>query len=460
MTAPAFVLPEHPVLHRWSRTTSRFLFLATCNAALLFLTGCGKGAKTSGDSTAAKAARDSAAAPIAGGRTRVARPDSVRALYVNAWAAGSRSRMAELLRIADATEVNTFIVDIKESDTFLSYDSTAIPLAKEIGADQRPATKWLPALVDSMTAHGIYSVARIVVFKDRMLAEKKPELAIRHTNGSLWRDKKGGAWVNPYDKRVWDYNIAIAREALDMGFSELQWDYVRFPDVTNTMRAVMTYPGSGGKTRPDNIRDFILYTKQQLRDYKVPVTADVFGLVTHAEGDVDIGQHWETVIAAADAVLPMVYPSHYSTGHYGFKKPHAVPYQLIRVALTDAVQRTTFLRDSAKITVGEIRPWLEAMSIRGMTYGSAEVRAQIQATYDAGLKSWALWNPGSKYAEFEGALRPASGGLSAIERGGWKAPVWTPSPALLSKIIARRVARTQAAAAVADSTASAPKKGA
>ena len=192
----------------------------------------------------------------------------------------------------------------------------------------------------------------------------------------------------------------------------------------------------------------------------MPVTADVFGLVTHAEGDVDIGQHWETVIAAADAVLPMVYPSHYSTGHYGFKKPHAVPYQLIRVALTDAVQRTTFLRDSAKITVGEIRPWLEAMSIRGMTYGSAEVRAQIQATYDAGLKSWALWNPGSKYAEFEGALRPASGGLSAIERGGWKAPVWTPSPALLSKIIARRVARTQAPAAVADSTASAPKKGA
>lgn len=365
----------------------------------------------------------------------------MRALYVNAWAAGSRSRMAELLRIADATEINSFIIDIKESDTFLSYDSTAIPMAREIGANLRPATKWLPALVDTLNAHGIYSVARIVVFKDRMLAEKKPDLAIRHVNGGLWRDRKGGAWVNPYDKRVWDYNIAIAKEALAMGFSELQWDYVRFPDVTDAMRATMSYPGSNGRTRATNIRDFILYSKAQLREFNVPVTADVFGLVTHAEGDVDIGQHWETVIAAADAVLPMVYPSHYSTGHYGFVKPHAVPYQLIRVALTDAVQRTEFLRDSAKVTVGEIRPWLEAMSIRGMTYGSPEVRAQIQATYDAGLKSWALWNPGSKYAEFEGALRPSSGAPSAVERSGWKPPQWSPAPGLLSQVIKSRLAR-------------------
>ncbi len=410
----------------------------------------GGNAQPAADTAAAPAtATDSAARAAAGPGVaprpaRVPRPDSMRALYVNAWAAGSRQRMAELIRIADATEINAFIVDIKESDTFLTYDSTAIAIAREIGADTRPATRWLHALVDTMTAHGIYSVARIVVFKDRMLAEKKPELAIRHVNGGLWRDKKGGAWVNPYEKRVWDYNIAIAKEALDMGFSELQWDYVRFPDVTNTMRATMRYPGAGTKTRADNIRDFILYTKSELKPYGVPVTADVFGLVTHAEGDVEIGQQWETVIAAADAVLPMVYPSHYSTGHYGFVRPGAVPYQLVRVALTDAVQRTTFLRDSAKVAVGEIRPWLEAMSIRGLSFGAPEVRAQIQATYDAGLKSWALWNPGSKYAEFEGALRPASGGPSAVERSGWKPPTWTPPASLLSKVITARTARTTA----------------
>ena len=128
-------------------------------------------------------------------------------------------------------------------------------------------------------------------------------------------------------------------------------------------------------------------------------------------------------------------------------KPGAVPYQLIRVSLTDAVQRTTFLRDSAKIAVGEIRPWLEAMSIRGLSYGPPEVRAQIQATYDAGLKSWALWNPGSKYAKFEGALRPAAGGTSAVERSGWTAPSWTPPASLLSRVITTRVARAAAAAA-------------
>jgi hypothetical protein len=411
--------------------------------ALVVLAACTKEAKPASGAAAASGAgvADTGAVARPGARSRVAKPDSVRALYVNAWASGSHERVAELIRIADATEINTFIIDVKESDTFLSYTPSAIPLVKEIGADLRPATKWLPILMDTLKAHGIYSVARIVVFKDRMLAEKKPEFAIRHTNGGLWRDKKGGAWVNPYDKRVWDYNIAIAKEALDMGFGELQWDYVRFPDVTNTMRATMVYPGAGTKNRRDNIRDFILYSKAQLKAYGVPVTADVFGLVTHDEEDVQIGQHWETVIAAADAVLPMVYPSHYGSGHYGFAKPGLVPYNLIRVSLTDAVVRTKFLADSAKVAVGEIRPWLEAMSIRGLSYGSREVRQQIQATYDAGLKSWALWNPGSKYAEFEGALRPAAGGKSNTEQNGWVTPTWVPARSLLSHTTLKRDAR-------------------
>ena len=413
------------------------------------LAACGKGDDASAKGgKPAGATADTTKAAVAGNQSRrVARPDSVRALYVNAWAAGSRSRMADLIRVADATEVNAFIVDIKESDTFLTYDSTQIALAKEIGADKRPATKWLPALLDTLKAHNIYSIARIVVFKDRMLAEKKPDLAIRHVNGGLWRDKKGGAWVNPYDHRVWDYNIAIAKEALDMGFSEVQWDYVRFPDVTNTMRATMSYPGANGKTRSDNIGEFIRYSKKELASYNVPITADVFGLVTHDEGDVQIGQNWESVITSADAVLPMVYPSHYAPGHYGFARPGAVPYQLIRVALTDAVQRTAFVKDSARVAVGEVRPWLEAMSIRGLSYGAPEVRAQIQATYDAGLKSWALWNPGSKYVEFEGALRPADGSKSPIEKSGWTAPTWSPPRTLLSHVILKRDARTAAAAA-------------
>ncbi|MES2525248.1 MAG: putative glycoside hydrolase [Gemmatimonadota bacterium] len=424
------------------------------------LAGCdGKGAAQtpagSSDSGAAvaggTATRDSLAEWRAKFGNRVPRPDSVRALYVNAWAAGSRSRMAELIRMADETEVNAFIVDIKESDTFLAYDSTAIPLVKEIGGDTRPATKWMPELLDTLQAHGIYSIARIVVFKDRMLAEKKPELAIRNTSGGVWRDGKGQPWVNPYDSRVWDYNIAIAREALDMGYSELQWDYVRFPDVSERMRSTMSYPKAEGKSRADNIKAFLDYTKKELASYQVPLAADVFGLVTHLEDDVGIGQNWEKVITSADVVLPMVYPSHYYAGLYGMSRPHASPYQTIRLALTDAVERTTYLRDSAKVKVGEVMPWLEAMSIRGLTYGPTEVRLQIQATYDAGLKSWALWNPGSKYAEYRDALRPQAGGKSPVESRGFTVPQYTLPRGQLSKVIQTR----ERAARVADSVAKA-----
>jgi hypothetical protein len=204
------------------------------------------------------------------------------------------------------------------------------------------------------------------------------------------------------------------------------------------MRATMAYPGSNGVSRQENIRAFIAYSKGQLAAYRVPVTADVFGLVTHLDSDVQIGQHWETVITTADAVLPMVYPSHYSTGLYGFQRPQANPYEIIRLSLADAVERARFAADSLKTPAGEIRPWLEAMSIRGMTYGPREVRQQIQATYDAGLKSWALWNPGSKYAEYASALRPADGRPSPLERSGWRAPQWTLPRERLSRVISRR----------------------
>ncbi len=397
------------------------------------------------DSAAIRQA-DSLAAWKARFGNRVPRPDSVRALYVNAWASGSRSRMANLIAIADSTEINAFIIDIKESDTFLSYDSTGIALAREIGADQRPATRWLPALVDTLQAHGIYPIARIVVFKDRMLAEKKPELAIRNADGGVWKDQKGMPWVDPYNRRVWDYNIAIAREALDMGFSELQWDYVRFPDVTETLRRTMRFGGAAGVSRSDNIANFISYSKKELASYQVPVTADVFGLVTHAEDDMGIGQSWESIITTADVVLPMSYPSHYYTGLYGFQVPHANPYEIVRIAMTDAVERTRFLADSAQVEVGEVMPWLEAMSIRGREYGAAEVREQIQATYDAGLKGWALWNPGSRFEPYLAALRPASGGLSPLERRGWKSPTWTPPRNRLSRITIKRDAAARVAA--------------
>jgi hypothetical protein len=421
--------------------------------------GRAKGEAPDSAALAAKAREDSLAEWKARFGDRVPRPDSLRALYVNAWAAGSRSRMRELIRVADETEINAFVVDIKESDTYLTHDSTGIALAKEIGADQRPGSKWLPQLVDTLKAHGIYPIARIVVFKDRMLAEKKPEMAIRHTNGGIWLDQKGKPWVNPYDRRVWDYNIAIAREALDMGFAEVQWDYVRFPDVNDARRATMAFPGSNGKSRADNIHDFIVYSKEQLASYQVPVTADVFGLVTHLPGDVGIGQNWEKVITASDAVLPMVYPSHYFGGVYGFSRPNAHPYEMVRISMQDAVERTRYVRETGKKT-GEIVPWLQAFTADylrdGITYGASHLRQQIQATYDSGLKSWVLWNPGSNYQVYYPALRPQDGSPSALERGGWRALQWQVPRGRLSTVVRQRDAAQRRAAQGQDSAAKAP----
>ncbi|HEU0051894.1 MAG TPA: putative glycoside hydrolase [Longimicrobium sp.] len=445
------------------RVRAGWLAAALCLAA----SACGDGgekastARRAPGATAAavdSARGDSAAAPVARAGDRVPRPDSLRALYVNAWAAGSRSRMRELIRVADETEINAFVIDVKESDTYLTHDSTGIALAKEIGADQRPGSKWLPALIDTLRAHRIYPIARIVVFKDRMLAEKKPELAIRHTDGSVWLDQKGKPWVNPYDRRVWDYNIDIAREALEMGFAEVQWDYVRFPDVTEARRRTMAFPGSGGKSRDQNIHDFIVYSKERLAPFGVPVTADVFGLVTHMENDVGIGQNWEKVITAADAVLPMVYPSHYYAGMYGFQQPNAHPYEMVRISMQDAVERTRLVAEQGRKT-GEIVPWLQAFTADylhdGITYGASHVRQQIQAAYDAGLKSWVLWNPGSNYQVYYSALRPADGSPSALERGGWRALRWEVPRRRLSVVIRQREAAQRADSVRADSAAKA-----
>jgi hypothetical protein len=436
--------------------------------ALLSLVACGGNGEGSGEtgraSASGRSGPDSAAVALAAAEkaredsiaqfrarfgNRVPRPDSMRALYVNAWASGRRGTLRELIRVADETEINTFVVDIKESDSYLSYDSTGIALAREIGADQEPRSRFFRAMVDSLKAHNIYPVARIVVFKDRMLADKRSDLAIQHRNGGVWKDQHGKPWVNPYNRTVWDYNIAIAREALDMGFSEIQWDYVRFPDVTEARRQTMAFPGSGAKSREDNIRDFIQYSKEQLREYQVPVTADIFGLATHLEGDVGIGQQWEKIIAVADAVLPMVYPSHYTTGLYGLKHPNANPYEIVRLSMQEAVERTRPVQQAGQPT-GEIIPWLQAFTADylrdNITYSAPHVRQQIQATYDSGLKSWVLWNPSSRYEVYYPALRPADGGPSPLERSGWKPLAYQINRNRLSTVIRRRDAAERARA--------------
>jgi hypothetical protein len=336
---------------------------------------------------------------------RVPKPTAVRGIYVGSWPVGNASRLERLIGMAAETEVNAFVVDIKEALGEVSH-RTRVPLAREVGADRNPAIADLRAVVDRLRAEGIYPIARVVVFKDPLLATARPEWSIRRTDGSLWADDRGVHWVDPYNLDVWDYNIELAREAVALGFSEIQWDYVRFPDVPGSYLRDAVYPARAGRTMAAAIREFLIYSRERLDLPDVPQTADVFGITTTARQDVGIGQVWEKLSDVVDVLLPMVYPSHYPRGTWGHPVPNAEPYAIVRRAMDDAVARSAAIDGAASI-----RPWLQAFTLGQPAYGPAEIRAQIQAVYDAGLTEWILWSPSVRYPA--DAFRPARGGAPA-----------------------------------------------
>jgi hypothetical protein len=329
------------------------------------------------------------------------RPEHVRGIYLNAWASGSRRKVRNLLAMVEGTEVNTFVIDLKDATGYVSHRSS-VPLVAEIGADQDPRIGNLHNLLWRLKEGGIYPIARIVIVKDPKVSDALPDLAIQDTAGGPWVDGKGQVWLNPYNKRVWDYHIALAREAAEAGFPEIQWDYVRFPDAPRSEIGRTTYPGADGRTKAEAIREFLAYSRSELADLDVPVTADVFGVTTSASRDVGIGQVWEQFIDRVDVALPMVYPSHYWKGSFGFDRPNAYPYEIVYEALIRAQRRTAAVEGA-----GVVRPWLQDFTLGEPRYEAGHVRAQIQATYDAGIQEWILWNPGSRYTS--AALAPAEG---------------------------------------------------
>ena len=332
---------------------------------------------------------------------RFERPEKVRGLYVNSWSAGSRRRLAALIALADSTEVNSFVIDIKDATGYVSHP-TGVALARDIGATGEIRIPSLSYLLGKLQEAGIYPIARIVIVKDPLLAEARPDLAVQDTAGGVWIDGKGIVWLNPYQREVWDYNVDLAREVASWGFPEIQWDYVRFPDAPASQIGRTHFPGGDGQPKAEAIRDFLAYSRDALADMGVSVTADVFGVTTSATHDVGIGQVWESFIDVVDVALPMVYPSHYWRGSFGIDTPNAYPYEIVRSALEVALERSAEMPGA-----GTTRPWLQDFTLGKPPYGAAEVRAQIQATYDVGIDEWILWNPGSRYTAE--ALEPVGG---------------------------------------------------
>ena len=332
---------------------------------------------------------------------RVARPDVVRGLYVNRWAALGK-KMGQLIELANKTEVNALVIDVKDDRGFVLYKSR-VPLAVQIGADTSMAMseKKLRAILDTMAAHRIYPIARIVVAKDPLLASSKLEWAIkRRDNLEPWLDKNGKPWLDPHHREVWQYAADLAKEAYEKGFSEVQFDYVRFPDEKRLIRESV-YPLANGRVRAQVIREQLGFVRSNLKAIDMPMTIDVFGLTATDTTDMGIGQRWEMFVDQADVVLPMVYPSHFAPGTYKLGNPNAHPYSTIDHAMKDAKRRSASIANAAKIV-----PWYQDFTLGPPHYYADQVRAQKKAGYDNGFQSWILWNPRSVYTE--SALDPES----------------------------------------------------
>jgi hypothetical protein len=330
-------------------------------------------------------------------------PDPVRGLYVNRWAALGR-KMWELIDVAKRTEVNALVIDVKDDRGLMLYRSN-VPLAREIGADTLQPISYarMRAILDTMRAHDIYPIARIVVAKDPLLAERKPEWAVkRKSDGTPWLDRNKKPWLDPTHAGVWKYAADVAAEAVRMGFSEIQLDYVRFPDEDRIIYEG-DYANMNGRIRAEVIRDQLAYTRRLMRPLGVPMAIDVFGLTATDTTDMGIGQRWEQFIDQADVVLPMAYPSHYAPGTYGLRSPNANPYATIDRTLKDAKRRSQGIAGAAKLV-----PYYQDFTMGPPRYGAAQVRAQMRAGYDNGVRGWVLWNPGSRYTL--AALRPKGAG--------------------------------------------------
>ena len=411
----------------------------------------------------------------------------VKGIYVSGPMAGTAG-MDNLIALVDRTELNALVIDVKNDDGYLTCELD-VPLVEQIGSEKH-YIKDLPALVQTCKEKNIYLIARVVAFKDPILAEKMPEWSLHNSDGSIFRDKSGLAWVNPYRKEVWEYLASVGEAAIKAGFDEVQYDYVRF-STDSRMKQVDFGDSTKGRTKTEAISGFTLYASERIHAAGGRISADVYGVVIDSEEDQQIvGQNYVEMSRSLDAISPMIYPSHYGPYNYQIPVPDAQPYDTVLAAMqaskmvlagldpktgkkpvsadvsgndavdaaivggeavsgnnaadaadsqstsgtpavsgNDAVQNAenaqaadgaqaaedaaakTFALSKEEIaqldpTTGvqaTVRPWLQdftATWVKGhISYGPEEIRAQIQAVYDAGYEEWILWNAANRYTE-------------------------------------------------------------
>jgi hypothetical protein len=246
--------------------------------------------------------------------------------------------------------------------------------------------------------HKVYPIARVVVFKDTVLARKHPELSYRKSDGTVWENGKGDSFVNPYRREVWEYNVSIAKEAAKLGFKEIQFDYVRFPEGFERKEASLKFDKTNEK-RTDVIADFVKYAREQLEPLGVRVSVDIFGYAASVPAAEGIGQDFVKISKQVNIISPMVYPSHYSTGWFKVKEPDMDPYATIKGAMEDTHKKLQPLGSYTPT----IRPWIQDFTASWLgkghyiKYGKAEVDAQLKALKDTNIEEYLLWNASNNY---------------------------------------------------------------
>ncbi len=313
-----------------------------------------------------------------------------KALYLSFYGVGSKVLREAALTLIRQTTLNAVVVDLKGDRGLVAYP-TAVPLATEIGARRITTIPDLAGFVRSLHEQDIYAIARIVVFKDDPLATARPDLAVKRDDGAVFRDREKLAWIDPFRREAWDYNIALATEAAAAGFDEIQFDYLRFPDDVHIRLSEESTEGS----RVQAIDGFLARAHDALQRYNVFLAVDVFGYICWNLNDTHIGQRLENLASLVDYVSPMLYPSGFQFGIPGLSNPVKHPYEIVRRSLDRAQQRT-------QLPARHFRPWLQAFkdyAFDRRIFDADEVQAQVTAADDFGSGGWMLWNPRNAYQD-------------------------------------------------------------
>ncbi|MEA2715320.1 MAG: hypothetical protein QOG91_348 [Candidatus Parcubacteria bacterium] len=315
-------------------------------------------------------------------------PKPLRAVYLTSWAAGIQKFRKHIFDLANSTEINSVVIDIKDYTGRISFPVDDRALAAVGSAERRiPDIK---EFIRTLHEKGIYVIGRISVFQDSYLVGNHPEWAVRTVDGGVWKDFKGIEWIDPGATPVWDYVVSIGKEAYAKGFDELNFDYIRYPSDGNM--DTISYEWSSGRSRAEVMKSFFFYLRERLAAIHAPLSIDLFGMTTSAPDDMGIGQNIADALPFFDFVSPMVYPSHFGRGFIGFAKPAEHPYEVVKYSMDHALVRARAASSSPE----KLRPWLQAFDL-GAIYTPAMVRKQMKALYDSGIESWMLWNAASTY---------------------------------------------------------------